>query len=111
LFVADAQVGNWLSWHDKPYTTTGGRTITASELLARTRLYKVGHHGSHNATLNEKGLELMTHPRNWSRCSPSTPPGYGQMPSNSLVTELKDRTGGRLLRVDEDSDADASHGL
>ena len=22
-------------------------------------LYKVGHHGSHNATLREKGLELM----------------------------------------------------
>ena len=24
------------------------------------RLYKVGHHGSHNATLRQKGLELMT---------------------------------------------------
>jgi hypothetical protein len=27
----------------------------------RTVLYKVGHHGSHNATLREHGLELMPH--------------------------------------------------
>ena len=33
--------------------------VTSSALLARTVLYKVGHHASHNATLREKGLELM----------------------------------------------------
>ena len=38
----------------------GTRTVTPDDLLARTVLYKVGHHGSHNATLREKGLELMT---------------------------------------------------
>lgn len=34
--------------------------VTAHELLARTVFYKVGHHGSHNATLRALGLELMT---------------------------------------------------
>ena len=33
--------------------------MTAADLLARTVFYKVGHHASHNATVNEKGLELM----------------------------------------------------
>ena len=33
--------------------------VKSDDLLARTVLYKVGHHGSHNATLREKGLELM----------------------------------------------------
>ena len=32
------------------------QTVTANDLLARTVLYKVGHHGSHNATLAEKGF-------------------------------------------------------
>jgi hypothetical protein len=31
-------------------------------LFANTVLYKIGHHGSHNATLREKGLEMMNHP-------------------------------------------------
>ena len=30
------------------------QTITARDILARTVLYKVGHHGSHNATLAGK---------------------------------------------------------
>jgi hypothetical protein len=35
------------------------RDVTAADLLQRTVFYKVGHHGSHNATLREKGLERM----------------------------------------------------
>ena len=38
----------------------GEDPILARDLLARTVLYKVGHHGSHNATLRAQGLELMT---------------------------------------------------
>jgi hypothetical protein len=115
LFVADAQVGNWLSWHDRPYTTTDGRSVTASDLLARTRLYKVGHHGSHNATLKERGLELMTHPELVAMLPVDADGvkrlGYGQMPLRSLVAELKERTSGRLLRVDEDWDDGHSPGI
>jgi hypothetical protein len=33
--------------------------VKAEDLLERTVLYKVGHHASHNATLRQKGLELM----------------------------------------------------
>jgi hypothetical protein len=64
LFPGDAQVGNWLSWHEgiewQVEDDGRQRTVTAASLLQRTVLYKVGHHGSHNATLREKGLELMT---------------------------------------------------
>ena len=58
LFAADAQVGNWLGWELASWDYHG-RTVTAQDLLSRTIIYKVGHHASHNATLKEKGLELM----------------------------------------------------
>ena len=50
--LADIVVGT-LEWQ------VDNRTVRSDDLLARTVLYKVGHHGSHNATLREKGLELM----------------------------------------------------
>jgi hypothetical protein len=50
LFPGDAQRGSWISW-DKGEWDDGGTTVTAKELLGRTVFYKVGHHGSHNATL------------------------------------------------------------
>jgi hypothetical protein len=64
LFAADAQLGNWLSWHDVEWHVKDGgstKTVKASDLLKRTVFYKVGHHSSHNATATQKGLELMTH--------------------------------------------------
>ena len=69
LFPGDAQVGNWESWHadsaGQPLVfrdETTGKEATAESLLNRVVLYKVGHHGSHNATLRDKGLEMMTRP-------------------------------------------------
>lgn len=63
LFPGDAQVGNWLSWGDLSWKVADSKgekqTVTAADLLKRTVLYKVGHHGSHNATLRTKGLEMM----------------------------------------------------
>ncbi|HKV12825.1 MAG TPA: hypothetical protein VJ725_32070 [Thermoanaerobaculia bacterium] len=63
LFVGDAQRGNWVSWAEKKWTSanglTGGEEVTVGDLLARTVFYKVGHHGSHNATLNKGGLHEM----------------------------------------------------
>jgi hypothetical protein len=66
LFVGDAQVGNWLSWHriePKQWHRPQGGDVayrpTATQLLERTVVYKVGHHGSHNATLRTLGLEQM----------------------------------------------------
>jgi hypothetical protein len=62
LFAADAQVGNWLSWDTVTFRERPEDpplALSAADLLARTRLYKVGHHGSHNATLKDKGLGRM----------------------------------------------------
>jgi hypothetical protein len=56
LFAGDAQAGNWEYWLYRPDTPTSNPT-KAGELLARSReilktinFYKVGHHGSTNAT-------------------------------------------------------------
>jgi hypothetical protein len=59
LFAADAQRGNWMSWAEQSFSD-GNRTVTTRDLLGRTVVYKVGHHGSHNATLN--GTAAATHP-------------------------------------------------
>jgi len=58
LFPGDAQAGNWRSWAEVEYTV-GDKKVKAKELLEKTVFYKVGHHGSHNATLNKQGLDLM----------------------------------------------------
>lgn len=51
LFSGDAQRGSWVSW-SKLTWDVDGKEITARDLLGRTVFYKVGHHGSHNATLD-----------------------------------------------------------
>ena len=102
LFAGDAQVGNWLSWQDRRWTIDG-REVTGPELLARTMFYKVGHHGSHNATLKEKGLEMM------ERLKTAAIPvdqivakkmRWGAMPLTTLVEELTKKTNGRTFRTD-----------
>jgi len=66
LFPGDAQIGNWASWKDVSFDVRSkdgsNTTVTSRDLLARTVLYKVGHHGSHNATHRSEGLEMMTNP-------------------------------------------------
>lgn len=106
LFAADAQVGNWLSWHDQPYPTPEGEMVTAAQLLARTRLYKVGHHGSHNATLDALGLALMTRDDLFALIPTDEDLGKKQgskgwkMPDPRLYAALRARTQGRILRND-----------
>jgi Metallo-beta-lactamase superfamily len=58
LFAADAQVGNWESWQTWQWPKDVPK-VTGPDLLKRTIFYKVGHHGSHNATLKEHGVEQM----------------------------------------------------
>jgi hypothetical protein len=50
FFTGDAQRGSWKSWADLSWDVEGAQ-VTAKDLLARCTFYKVGHHGSHNATL------------------------------------------------------------
>jgi hypothetical protein len=58
LFAADAQVGNWESWQTWQWPKDAPK-VTGPDLLKRTIFYKVGHHGSHNATLKDHGLVQM----------------------------------------------------
>ena len=117
LFAADAQVGNWLSWHDRSYpfpASEGIPTTSAMELLNRTILYKVGHHASHNATLEGLGLELMTHEGLCAmipvveaearrvKGGKAVHRGW-DMPFPDLYARLVTATKGRLLRGDADA--------
>ena len=104
LFPADAQVGNWLSWRDQSWKDASGREVTVDDLLARTVLYKVGHHSSHNATLRQRGLELMTNedliamvPLDKATAIKKKWP----MPWPKLRTALLASTKGRMLQVDD----------
>jgi len=106
LFAADAQVGNWLSWHEQDYVDEAGTKHNAKSILERVRFYKVGHHGSHNATLDEKGLAMMTH-KDLVAAIPTdeelgTKQGRGgwQMPNPRVKAALLERTNGRILRND-----------
>ncbi len=116
LFAADAQVGNWLSWEKLSWSVPGdGGTITkvtAADLLQRAVLYKVGHHGSHNATLREKGLELMTSPELVAMIpvveTMARQKGWERMPFQPLLQRLQEKANGRVLRGDEQLDASRS---
>lgn len=105
LFVADAQVGNWLSWAEKRWESVGEdcRPVEMVDLLRRTALYKVGHHGSHNATLRELGLERMTSPELVAMI-PTDEDFSATMdwniPFPPLVERLKAKARGRVLRAD-----------
>jgi hypothetical protein len=99
LFPGDAQVGSWLSWHDHQWTVKrdrGSETITAADLLNRTVLYKVSHHGSHNATVKDKGLELMTHPHLVAMI-PEREKSYNGILYGPLLDRLRELCKGRVL--------------
>jgi Metallo-beta-lactamase superfamily len=99
LFPGDAQVGNWLSWESLEWHV-GDRTVRSDDLLARTVLYKVGHHGSHNATLREKGLELMASGELTAMIPVNRVTAKKMdwlMPFPSLLQRLEEKTKGRLL--------------
>jgi hypothetical protein len=67
-------------------------------------LYKTGHHGSHNATLKEKGLEMMKNleiamiPVDHAMALKKR---WGKMPLENLEQSLKEVTKGRVLRIDQ----------
>jgi len=110
LFPADAQSGNWMSWHDKTVKDNmeknGGKN--AETLLNKTVFYKVGHHGSHNGTASKSGLEMMPNtgmiafmplikdkvPYVWDRTGKN-------FPAIPLYNKLIDKTNGAIVRTDE----------
>lgn len=102
LFASDAQTGNWLSWPDVKWESAGVRT---DDLLARTILYKVGHHGSHNATL-VAALEKMKHSDLVAlipvhKKDPNITKDNGwKMPARNLFKRLAIRSSNRVLQMD-----------
>jgi hypothetical protein len=109
LFPGDAQGGNWLSWQDLKWEIDdpgGKRLVTGPDLLTRTIFYKVGHHGSHNATLKAKGLELMVNEGLVAMIpvdhAMAVKKRWGRMPLPELVDRIKEKTHGRVLRVDDE---------
>lgn len=102
LFAADAQVGNWASWNNVKWED---KNVHTDELLAKTVFYKVGHHGSHNATLVET-FEKMTSPDLVAvipvhKEDPNILKKNGwKMPATNLMTRLIQKTQGRVLQMD-----------
>jgi hypothetical protein len=111
LFAADAQVGNWLSWQDLKWKV-GDAEVTGPDLLERAIFYKVGHHGSHNATLKKLGLEQMKNlrvamiPVDQEMAKKKR---WGKMPLEELVTALNKQAKGAVLQVDKATPTD-THG-
>ena len=115
LFTGDAQRGNWVGWSDLRWETESG-PIGTRDLLARCVLYKVGHHGSHNATLNgtaadphanlgwmaqgESAREFVAMiPANTSWAMGKSRPWAHPMPE--IEAALHKKAGGRVLRSDQ----------
>ncbi len=117
LFVGDAQRGNWISWTQCTWKD-GEKDVTVRDLLARTVLYKVGHHGSHNATLsgstadkyanlNWMGIgtaageftSMITAVNEWA-VTKNNPPWYH--PLKSIRKALIEKCQGRVFQTDTD---------
>jgi beta-lactamase superfamily II metal-dependent hydrolase len=102
LFPGDAQIGNWLSWQGLQWHQ-GSATVKTADLLRRTVVYKVGHHGSHNATLRPGGLEEMTDPSLVAMIPVDQTFANDQgweHPAEGVLRALKAKTRGRVLRAD-----------
>jgi hypothetical protein len=105
LFPGDAQVGSWLSWEALEWLdpTLSNRRIVTGDLLERTVLYKVGHHGSHNATARGQGLERMARPELTALLPVYEEQAHRkgwEMPARALYQKLLEKTSGRILRMD-----------
>lgn len=109
LFPGDAQVGNWLSWYNYTWKVKNSagheEEMDIKKIFEKTVFYKVGHHGSHNATLSAKGLEMMSNdelfvmiPVNKEMAKKK---GWN-MPFPTLFKRLKEKSSGRVVVADED---------
>jgi beta-lactamase superfamily II metal-dependent hydrolase len=97
LFPGDAQWGNWMSWEGD-----------WESILNDIDFYKVGHHGSHNAT-PKKALELMTARNVAAMASTDTVKSFNRghfpVPYPKLVTAVKKQVAERYAQSDELDDA------
>jgi beta-lactamase superfamily II metal-dependent hydrolase len=105
LFVGDAQWGNWAYWlYGQAVTGSDpGITARAHDILGSIDFYKVGHHGSTNAT-PIPAVGALNH-QCASMCSTATgaygsPAKKTEVPRTALMEALETQTGNRLVRSD-----------
>lgn len=88
LMPGDAQWGNWKAWLEQE---------VADHIFARTTVYKVGHHGSHNATPRSivdrltSGVTVLV---------PTQDTPFPTIPEPKLMAALGERSGDRVVRSD-----------
>ena len=97
LFAGDAQWGNWANFLFGSLTST---TLTkqAADILANLDFYKVGHHGSTNAT--PKGALAAMRAGCTAMCSTALD-AYNEVPRDALVAAIDGKTQNRLARSDQ----------
>ncbi len=115
LFPGDAEYGSWRSWHQIDWPSNLGEQPSngdkkkhfTEDLLNRTIFYKVAHHTSHNGTAKRKGLDMMIDDRlvamatlDYDRISKHW---KNTMPNEQILSELLQKTKGRLMVMNEDS--------
>ena len=114
LFAGDAQWGNWQNFLFGGAITPGGNeslTDKAKSILGSIDFYKVGHHGSTNAT----PIDALTAMREDCIAMCSTQPGwYGtignssEVPRGPLIAALETKTDEQLARSDQ-IDVEGAH--
>ena len=110
LFAGDAQWGNWANFL---YGNVNSTTLqpAAAQILANLDFYKVGHHGSTNAT--PKSALAAMRAGCVAMCSTATG-AYNQVPRPALIAAIDERTREQLARSDQvaagDAPADAQAG-
>jgi len=102
LFAGDAQWGNWENFlYGGAFGTPGHTQMTkqATEILNNIDFYKVGHHGSRNATPKDAVAAMM---RAGCVCMCSTQlHAYNEVPREPLLQALRDRMDGQVARSDQ----------
>lgn len=101
LFAGDAQWGNWANFlFGGPIGTKGHADLTprARQILGNLDFYKVGHHGSRNAT----PIDVVTAMKPGCVAMCSTDPGaYNEVPRKPLLDALNAKTHNQVARSDQ----------
>ena len=100
-----------ISWKKYVAVPQADGTKNKDRYLLKKTFYKVGHHGSHNATMRKSGLDIMESPElvamiptntkfALSKKTKKTPDGW-KMPEQELLEALEKRAKGRVILADE----------
>jgi beta-lactamase superfamily II metal-dependent hydrolase len=101
LFAGDAQWGNWENFlYGGAYGTPGHTEMTAraKSILNKIDFYKVGHHGSANATPKDAVAAMRL--GCVGMCSTQID-AYNEVPREPLLDALRARMDGQLARSDQ----------